>query len=969
MTDVANMKKLNIVPNKSDYRNFADFCQKHIKKKENNLQITNTRIGDAKQSIHGGSFHIPDAEYKTFISLYYSDIVSSKKKEYLTEKQLETNGPLLVDVDLRHSYEVDERLYTNDHLFDMIQIHLEELKQIYQFDDATAFKVYVLEKATVNRVKEKNYTKDGIHIIFGIQSNPAIQQILRKRVIPKVQIAWSDLPITNSFDDVFDEGISKGTTNWQLFYSRKPGHERYNLTQVYNVSIDPADEEIITKEISISKINMETEIYKLSARYKDHPKLFMRNNFVDEFTNFINKNNSPRNTNSTKTVLSSGINELQHRTDILDDVHSISNIKNQEELDLVLNNFIEVVSETTTSYNLKTIYDYTMILPVSYYGEGSYDKWKRVGWALRNTSNKLLIVWIAFSAKSNTFSFSNIPDLCNLWRNFECMSHGGLTRLSLIHWAKMDAPEEFEIVQKNSVDYYVEHTINNFGVKDKVPDFDLANVLHQLYKHEYVCVSISNNKWYRYKDHRWIEDDSGTSLRLAISRKFRALYNAKSANAGVSLQQIGQTQDLSQEEEDKAMLAQKNRTMKVLKISNRLGQTQDKNNILKEAKELFYNDKFLEQLDTNPYLLCFNNGVIDFKTNTFRKGQPEDNISLCTNINYIPIDYKKHNTLIQEINKFMDQLFPDKELCRYMWEHLASALIGTAMNQKFNNYIGNGSNGKSVLIGLMTLILGDYKGEVPTTLITEKRSKVGGLTPEIVQLKGIRYAVMQEPSKNEQINEGMMKELTSGKDALSGRAPYMPKTISFIPQFTLVLACNDLMKVNATDYGTWRRIRAVPFMSLFTLNPVQGDKEKPYQFMLDEKMDERFEDWKEVFMSLLVNIVYKTEGKVTDCDKVLERSKEYAESQDYIAEFINDRITKDSNGKIKQTELNQEFSVWYFSNYGTRPKGTKELHEYMNKKFGRKINLVWKGAKINYENSNTNAEDSDNDDIDIHNDI
>ena len=58
MTDVANMKKLNIVPNKSDYRNFADFCQKHIKKKENNLQITNTRIGDAKQSIHGGSFHL-----------------------------------------------------------------------------------------------------------------------------------------------------------------------------------------------------------------------------------------------------------------------------------------------------------------------------------------------------------------------------------------------------------------------------------------------------------------------------------------------------------------------------------------------------------------------------------------------------------------------------------------------------------------------------------------------------------------------------------------------------------------------------------------------------------------------------------------------------------------------------------------------------------------------------------------------
>ena len=95
-----------------------------------------------------------------------------------------------------------------------------------------------------------------------------------------------------------------------------------------------------------------------------------------------------------------------------------------------------------------------------------------------------------------------------------------------------------------------------------------------------------------------------------------------------------------------------------------------------------------------------------------------------------------------------------------------------------------------------------------------------GLTPEIVELKGIRYAVMQEPSKGDKINEGIMKQLTSGKDPIQGRAPYMPMTISFIPQFNLVVTANVFMKIESNDHGTWRRIRPVPFMSLFTENPV-----------------------------------------------------------------------------------------------------------------------------------------------------
>ena len=82
-----------------------------------------------------------------------------------------------------------------------------------------------------------------------------------------------------------------------------------------------------------------------------------------------------------------------------------------------------------------------------------------------------------------------------------------------------------------------------------------------------------------------------------------------------------------------------------------------------------------------------------------------------------------------------------------MWDHLASCLIGTNLNQTFNIYTGGGSNGKSVLVELMSRCLGDYKSVVPVTLITQNRNTIGSTSSEVVQLMGTRYAVMQEPQK------------------------------------------------------------------------------------------------------------------------------------------------------------------------------------------------------------------------------
>lgn len=933
------------------YRELSDFLIKHTHKKDPNTTnpkpVTNTRIGDPKLGIYGGSYHIPDNEYETFLSFYAEEAFVKKKKEYLTEMQLDKNGPILADLDFRYDFEIDEKQHNRDEVTELVGEYLEELKKIYQLEEGVEIPIYVFEKPTVNRIddktKNKKLTKDGIHMIIGLQTDHVIQLMIREKIMEKAAELWKDLPLTNSWEDVFDKGICNGKTPWQLYGSRKPGNDRYQLTRIFQAKWNDEDQEFLYPEMSLSSFDVVKNIYKLSVRYKNHVQLFMKNQFIAEYEKYKMENRLGDTVNNHSEVLTHIVRSTQ--LDIYNDEflnpNNISRIRNKEELDKYVNQFLDSIQ--ITDYNLRETHDYTMALPPSYYEDGSHNKWIRVGWVLKNTDNRLLLTWLAFSSQQTNFHYpSGIPDLCEKWKSFEIKKYDGLSKRSLMNWVKSDAYQAFENIHSKTVDYFLEKTITLDQLSSG--DTDIARVLYAMFKDRYVCPGIKAGEWYEFVNNRWRKIDSGTTLRKAISGELRNLYNDK--NEFNLKRMVGNGEITEKNNEDNNT----KRSMTINNICKRLSDSNGKDRIMKEAKELFYDYEFLNKLDTNPYLLCFKNGVVDFKEKIFRKGHPEDNISMCTNIEYIPLDPKKHQAIMNEINDFMDKLFPVKELCEYMWDHLASTLLGTSTNQTFNMYVGIGQNGKSVLVNLMEMVLGDYKGDVPLTLVTEKRGKVGGLTPEIVELKGIRYAVMQEPSKGDKINEGIMKALTSGKDRLQGRAPYMTQTISFVPQFKLVVTCNNLMEIKSNDHGTWRRIRTVPFLSLFTKNPVNNDKDKPYQYKLDEYIDEKFDSWKEVFAAMLVERAFKTNGMVKDCSLVMEKSNEYRQSQDYISEFVSDRIFKDPNGKIKKMELNNEFSIWHSANYGGRCPGPKDLHEYMDKEFGRQKNQCWIGVKIRYVN-------------------
>ena len=646
----------------------------------------------------------------------------------------------------------------------------------------------------------------------------------------------------------------------------------------------------------------------------------------------------------------------------------LSQIENEEQLDQAIAFHIMNPDAPVSEYRVAETHQFALGLPEAYYGPNSYDKWIRVGWALANTHPKMFVTWLKMSCRDNCrgtltgldgkFDWAHVPLLWDTWCKFDFTTAGdeGLSYRSIMFWCKADAPHKFDEIKKTTIDYFIDESLDpgrqvksqfaawsKAGVladeKKSMPktahtEFDVAQVLYQLYKDQYVCASIKNGIWYEFVSHRWREIDSGNTLRLAISKHLYSEYLARVIdlmNRQNTLYEEGLDDDDSAE-----LRYLKWKVVRLTEVLPTLKKTVWKNNIMREAKELFYDKEFYTNLDQNPYLLCFKNGVIDFKNKTFRRGLPEDYISFCTNIDYYAENSKKRDTVCeQELKTFMAQLFPNEKLQRYMWEHLASSLIGTQENQTFNMYVGSGRNGKSVLVDLMARVLGDYKGTVPTTLITQTRPSIGSTSSEIAQLRGLRYAVMQEPSKGDKVNEGILKEVTGG-DPIQGRALFKD-TVTFIPQFTLVVCTNTLFEIKSNDDGTWRRIRKCDFVSKFLDNPYKDElrfpKERhPHQFKLDKRLDKKFDRWAPILAYMLAARAFETQGNVQDCDIVMSASMEYREGQDAIAKFVRECVVPAKQQRLMKAQVNNTFRDWWEEENGSkdgRPKN-KEVHEYLN---------------------------------------
>lgn len=937
------------------YTNLESFLRDH--KCPKGEKYSHTRIGSPKLNIYGGSYKIPDKSMSTFWKLYYKKVFVDKKLEFLTEAQnIDNGGPLLIDIDMKYPSTVTERKHDLSEIFDILQLYIESIKHMFNIQEEYVINAWVFEKDKVNILKDQSITKDGIHIVFGLSMDHNIQRLLRDTVMEKEKLEYKifsedNLNCKNNIDDIFDISISRGSTNWQVWGSRKPGCDAYKMTHISKINISENDMNIDIEAVKEQDLDISKMLPMVSAQHQDFHKLdhtMLKTEYKTRYLNFQSSNGKKKKKKITK--------KSKQQNDLFNTNHFMLNVNqqfptNKKELETVID--IVFNSLEIKDYGLREIHEIVMCFDENYYNP--FDKWIQMGWALHNTHDILFWTWMLFSSKSDKFDYDDIKENMNKWNN---MREDGYSFRSIYYWANENFPQDFKRIRDESITKFLWGTINSLGA-----DNDLAILAEHIFKGQYACISIKHNKWYHFNGTRWKQNDSGTSLRYSLSHVIAELY----------VQQCYTEKENSVDEKKTAEERDKHLQNSQIfnKIALKLKEAPKKNAIMQECKEQFYDEQLTEKLDADPYLLGFDNGVYDFQQKKFRKGEPEDYISFSTKTNYVPFDKnnKEHITIKKQIDEFMFQIFPDEGLRRYMWEHAASTLIGNNRNQKFNIYTGSGGNGKSKYINLLNGCLGDYADKLNIALITQRRKAAGGPSPEIAKLKGKRYITMDEPTKGDVLNEGIVKQLTGG-DEITARELYTAREIKFTPQFELTCCTNNMFEVNSTDKGIWRRIRKCDYRAEFIDedkyiikrdNGQINDPDYPI-YIKDYDMDDKIETWLEVFTALLIEIVNETEGKVKDCELVLEASRAYQEGQNFYAQFIKEKLIKGTpTDKIKKNDIRNEFNEWYQQNYQKKPPKFRELCEYLDKAIGKysQSGRCWWGYRINYDAYASDEESSD----------
>ena len=277
-------------------RKLDDYLRENICNKNDTQKHTHTRIGDKELKIKGGSYLIENEV--NFLEMYYDKVLKKNEMEYLTEKQLDF-GPIAVDIDIRYSKDIKERQHDENDIIDIIDNYSRWIGNLFKIENKFEFEIFIMHKPNVNCLDSK--TKDGIHLIIGINVERAVQILLREKVMEELLESWVDsLPIID-YDDLIDSSVTKGLSNWQLYGSRKPGNEAYKLTHHYKLIWEEDRDGFKFKKQDIDKFNLKKDLKKLSVRNLDNPTLEIKDEFLQEIEKI--KNVGVKKNKSTKKLI------------------------------------------------------------------------------------------------------------------------------------------------------------------------------------------------------------------------------------------------------------------------------------------------------------------------------------------------------------------------------------------------------------------------------------------------------------------------------------------------------------------------------------------------------------------------------------------------------------------------------------------------------------------------------------------
>ncbi|GAA2307868.1 phage/plasmid primase, P4 family [Streptomyces kunmingensis] len=308
-------------------------------------------------------------------------------------------------------------------------------------------------------------------------------------------------------------------------------------------------------------------------------------------------------------------------------------------------------------------------------------------------------------------------------------------------------------------------------------------------------------------------------------------------------------------------------------------------------------------LDGDIYALCTPSGVVDLRTGELRKPNP------LTDMHSRATSVAPHKMPVPRWDSFLRDTFggDDKglETTRFLHLLLGYSITGDVGAQVLPFLYGSGANGKSVLLEVMTQILGDYANAAPPGFLMEK-GKFTEHSTELTELHGRRIVVCSELKPNDKFNEARVKLLTGG-DTITARR-MRQNFFTFMPTHKLWLLGNHRPEVGTGGHAFWRRMRIIPF-----------ERRVPDERKIDNLAAELVADEGPGILQWLIEGAQRylaTRDPLAGPASVRVATAAYETTEDHIGRFLGERCTTDAHDsphvelRVEQKLLYEAYARW-----------------------------------------------------------
>ena len=382
--------------------------------------------------------------------------------------------------------------------------------------------------------------------------------------------------------------------------------------------------------------------------------------------------------------------------------------------------------------------------------------------------------------------------------------------------------------------------------------------------------------WYTYDGGRW-QKDVGS---LLVSSKIKEFVRLMALYCG----------EIPDEEKRKQYMG----------FVSKMGDRRFRDRMMKDAADSM--TIAAAEFDTHPYLINCKNGTYDLETMTFREHDWKDFLTMQTNF-----DYTMQEVTCPRWEQFIKEVTQDnKDKADYLQRALGYSILGTGKEECMFILHGKTTrNGKSTMLDAIQHLLGDYSTVAPVELIcrNERQKNAEAANPVLARLKGKRMVTMSESDTAGKLDEATIKQYTGGED-ITARELYQ-SAITFKPQFTMWLSCNDLPAVKDKSLFASDRVRVIEFNRHFS--DEEQDKGLKDYFETPEAM-------KGIFTWLVAGYFKYRRFGLKMCDDMKKVIKQYEKDNDLVLQFLEEKCEGTDEGYTKAKTLYDNYKIWCKSN-------------------------------------------------------